>query len=128
MSLLSLIAFVHIILAVFLIIFVLLQDSKGGAAGIFGGGSSRSVFGSTGGVTFLSKATTAVAILFSVTCLSLAYMTSTAYKHGGSVFDAGAPVVTPPASTPAVGTTPEPATQPASQPATTAPSPETKKE
>jgi preprotein translocase subunit SecG len=96
MSLLGFVAVFHLFLAVLLIIFVLLQDAKGGAAGIFGGGSSRSVFGSTGGVTFLTKATTAIAIMFSVTCVSLAYMTSTAYKHGGSVFDAGAPLPTQP--------------------------------
>ena len=56
---------------------VLLQTGKGtdmGAA--FGGGSSQTLFGSTGASTFLSKATTAAAIIFMLTSLGLAYMSS----------------------------------------------------
>ena len=38
------------------------------------GGSTQTVFGSSGPAGFLSKLTTAVAILFMITCLSLCYM------------------------------------------------------
>ena len=40
----------------------------------FGGGSSQTLFGSTGASTFLSKATTMAAIVFMITSLTLAYM------------------------------------------------------
>ena len=40
----------------------------------FGGGSSQTLFGSSGASTFLSKATTAAAIVFMLTSLTLAYV------------------------------------------------------
>ncbi len=66
----------HIIVAVLLIIFVLLQDSKGGAMGMFGGGGSQSMFGGSGGGDFLVKVTRVIAIVFGVTCLALTYNTN----------------------------------------------------
>jgi preprotein translocase subunit SecG len=54
---------------------VLLQTGKGADMGAaFGGGSSQTLFGSTGASTFLSKATTVAAIVFMLTSLTLAYM------------------------------------------------------
>ena len=54
---------------------VLLQTGKGADMGAaFGGGSSQTLFGSTGASTFLSKATTAAAIVFMLTSLTLAYI------------------------------------------------------
>jgi len=54
---------------------VLLQTGKGADMGAaFGGGSSQTLFGSTGASTFLSKATTGAAIVFMLTSLVLAYM------------------------------------------------------
>lgn len=85
-------AIFHITLAVLLIVLVLLQDSKGGALGVFGAGSSSSVFGSSGGSDFLTKATKWLAILFSATCILLAYTTT---KKQESVLDK----ITPPAQT-----------------------------
>jgi len=56
---------------------VLLQTGKGADMGAaFGGGSSQTLFGSTGASTFLSKATTVAAIVFMLTSLVLAYMSS----------------------------------------------------
>ena len=49
----------------------------------FGGGSSQTLFGSTGASTFLSKATTVVAIVFMLTSLVLAYRASN--KTGDSI-------------------------------------------
>lgn len=58
-----------------LIMIVLLQTGKGADMGAaFGGGSSQTLFGSTGASTFLTKATTAAAIIFMLTSLWLAYM------------------------------------------------------
>ena len=65
----------HIIVCVALIMIVLLQTGKGADMGAaFGGGSSQTLFGSTGASTFLSKATTVAAIVFMLTSLTLAYM------------------------------------------------------
>ena len=65
----------HIIVCIALILIVLLQTGKGADMGAaFGGGSSQTLFGSTGASTFLSKATTAAAVVFMLTSLTLAYM------------------------------------------------------
>jgi preprotein translocase subunit SecG len=75
---------IHIIVSVALIMIVLLQTGKGADMGAaFGGGSSQTLFGSTGASTFLSKATTAAAIIFMVTSLGLAYLSS--HRTGASV-------------------------------------------
>jgi len=88
---LTFIAIAHIIIAIILVTLILLQDSKGGAMGVLGGGGgSNTIFGSTGAASFLVKATRGIAILFAITCFTLAYMTS---QKSGSVFD-GAPVTT----------------------------------
>ena len=66
---------VHTIVCIALILIVLLQTGKGADMGAaFGGGSSQTLFGSTGASTFLSKATTMAAIIFMITSLGLAYM------------------------------------------------------
>ena len=66
---------IHVVVCVALIMIVLLQTGKGADMGAaFGGGSSQTLFGSTGASTFLSKATTAAAIVFMLTSLILAYM------------------------------------------------------
>jgi preprotein translocase subunit SecG len=72
-----LLIFIHVIVCVALIMIVLLQTGKGADMGAaFGGGSSQSLFGSTGASTFLSKATTVAAVVFMITSLALAYMSS----------------------------------------------------
>src|SRR6185436_6933005 len=88
---------VHFIVALLLIVFVLIQDSKGGGAfGMGGGGGSNQLFSSTGAANFLVKATRVLAVMFAITCLSLAYRTKVT---GGSVTDEY--VAPPAASTPA---------------------------
>jgi preprotein translocase subunit SecG len=72
---------IHIIVCLFLIAVVLLQSGKGAEMGAAFGGSSQTLFGSRGAASFLSKMTTAAAIVFMLTSLSLAVMTS----RGGSV-------------------------------------------
>ncbi len=65
---------IHIIVSILLIIVVLLQPGKSGDLGsIFGGGTSESIFGSSGAVPFLVKVTRGLAILFMLTSLSLGY-------------------------------------------------------
>lgn len=66
---------IHVVVCIALIMIVLLQTGKGADMGAaFGGGSSQTLFGSSGASTFLSKATTAAAVVFMLTSLILAYM------------------------------------------------------
>jgi preprotein translocase subunit SecG len=78
----------HIVVCLFLIIIVLLQHGKGADAGAAfgGGGSSQSLFGSEGPIPLLNKITTLSAIVFMVTSVSLAYVSST--SSTGSMMDA----------------------------------------
>jgi preprotein translocase subunit SecG len=71
----TLLLIVHVIVSLFLIFIILVQSSKGeGLADVFGGGSSQTtIFGTRTG-SFLTKATTASAIIFMITCLALAFM------------------------------------------------------
>ena len=77
---------VHVVVSVFLIFVILLQPGKGDAMAAFagGGGSSNTVFGGRGSVTFLSKVTTVCAIIFMVTSLTLAWRSS----HSDSILRA----------------------------------------
>ncbi|MBI5844074.1 MAG: preprotein translocase subunit SecG [Deltaproteobacteria bacterium] len=75
---------IHVIVCFALIMIVLLQTGKGADIGAaFGGGSSQTLFGSSGAGNLLTKATTIAAIVFMCTSLALAYMSS--QKHQGSV-------------------------------------------
>jgi len=108
---------IHIIVCIALIMIVLLQTGKGSDMGAaFGGGSSQTLFGSTGASTFLSKATTGAAIVFMVTSLGLAWISG--HRTGGEsvVTDTPAPIESSaqpaPAPLPATGGSD---TQPAQQ-------------
>ncbi len=104
---------VHILVCLGLIVVVLLQTGKGtdmGAA--FGGGSSATVFGSSGAGNFLTRMTTGMAVVFMLTCLTLGYFAEQGPVT--SVFD----TVTPQAETGAApAPTPEGAGEPAQPPA-----------
>jgi preprotein translocase subunit SecG len=64
----------HVVACLALIFIVLLQRGRGAEMGASFGGSSQTLFGSTGGTTFLGKLTTLAAVGFMLTCLSLAYL------------------------------------------------------
>jgi len=73
----NLILGIHVLVCIVLIIVVLMQSSKGGGlAGAFGGGGNQTVFGGHETATFLSKATTYLAIGFMVLSLALAFLAS----------------------------------------------------
>jgi preprotein translocase subunit SecG len=72
----TLLTIVHIFVCLFLGIIVLLQHGKGADIGATFGGGSQTVFGSRGAATFLSKLTVACAVVFMLTSLSLAYLSS----------------------------------------------------
>jgi preprotein translocase subunit SecG len=98
-----LLTIVHVIVCLFLILVVLLQQGKSADwSGTFGGGSSQTSFGQRGTATLLSKATTAAAIIFMVTSLALTIW-STGVGSRSVVPATATPTapVTPPAETPA---------------------------
>ena len=67
----------HVVGALILIVVILLQSGKGAAMGSgLGGGSSQTMFGSSGAGNFLTKLTTGVAILFMITSLTLSMLSS----------------------------------------------------
>ena len=61
----------HVCVCVALILIVLLQKGKGAGMGAAFGGSSQTVFGSSGATSLLHRVTTAVAVVFMLTSLGL---------------------------------------------------------
>src|SRR5438067_3102238 len=119
----TLMAVFHVIVCVFLILVVLLQQGKGADwAGAFGGGGSQTTFGARGAGTILSRATTAAAVLFMITSLVLTILISR--PGGSSVVREGAKApagaTTPAQPTPQQQTTPATPAAPATPPATPA--------
>ena len=81
----------HVIICVALVLVVLMQSSKGeGLAGSAfgggggGGGMAGAVFGGRGAASFLSNATSVLAVVFMLNCIALAYM-SAGTKIGAGV-------------------------------------------
>src|SRR5213593_924331 len=65
----------HVIVSLFLILVVLVQQGKGAdLAGAFGGGGSQTAFGARGATTLLHKLTTGFFVAFVVTSLTLAIL------------------------------------------------------
>ncbi len=118
---LILLKIVHVLVCFFLVGVVLLQSGKGAEMGAsFGSGGSQSVFGAGGGTTFLSKMTTAAAVLFMVTSLWLAYIAGTpsassimSDKSAPTAAKMPAPVQAPQSAAPAAPVQGKPAVAPA---------------
>lgn len=67
---------IHVIVSMVLIAVILLQAGRGGGLSeTFGGSSTQTILGTKTSV-FLKRATAASAVLYIVTCLSLAVLTS----------------------------------------------------
>jgi preprotein translocase subunit SecG len=109
-----LLTILHVLVCFFLVIVVLLQSGKAAdLAGAFGGMGSQTAFGPRGSATVLSKATTVAAVLFMVTSISLAIMSTRSGGGAKTVLDsarpaprsaaegAAAPAQQPPAPAPA---------------------------
>jgi len=89
---------VHVIAALSIIGFVLLQHGKGADMGAaFGSGASGSLFGATGSANFLSRVTAVLAVVFFLTSLALSYIATSSPRISGSVMDS-TPVQTVPAA------------------------------
>lgn len=65
---------IHVIVCLFLILVVLLQQGKGADLSVFGGGSTQTAFGARGAATVLHKLTVICFVVFIVTTMSIAIM------------------------------------------------------
>jgi preprotein translocase subunit SecG len=111
----------HVVVAVALIGFVLLQHGKGADMGAaFGSGSSGSLFGAVGSANFLSRTTAILATIFFLSSLGLTYLASNRLAVGpGDIMKQGVMPTAP--SAPATQKAAEPATKAAEVPVGTAP-------
>ena len=101
--LLNLLLVIQVLSALAMIGLILVQHGKGADMGAaFGAGSSGSLFGASGSANFLSRSTAALATVFFVATLALAYMSNIRPASSGSVLE-GAPVTAPASSAPATG-------------------------
>ena len=81
----TVVTIVHVIVSIGLILVVLLQTGKGADMGAVFGGSSSTIFGSSGAGNFLTRLTTAMAIVFMITSLTLGYFSGR--RSSTSLFD-----------------------------------------
>jgi preprotein translocase subunit SecG len=73
----TLLTILHVIVCLFLMLTVLLQEGNGGGmGGAFGGGNAATVFGGSGASTFLRNLTAVGAAIFMATSMVLAYIAS----------------------------------------------------
>jgi preprotein translocase subunit SecG len=113
---LTLVTVIHIIVSLGLILVVLLQTGKGAEMGAVFGGSSSTIFGSSGAGNFLTRLTTGMAVVFMLTSLTLGYFSGK--KPSSSIFESQGAEVQPAGrqSTPTgdeqTGSTPVPIPQP----------------
>jgi len=113
----------HVLLCLFLILVVLLQQGKGADLSVFGGGSTMTAFGARSATTLLHRLTVGAFVGFVLTTISIAYLQ--AHGSGSSLMrgaDKAVPVSAPaqtPAAAPAAATPVEQpaAGQPAAEPA-----------
>jgi preprotein translocase subunit SecG len=82
---------VHVITCVLLVLVVLIQSGKGAEISTSLGGSSQTVFGSSGGANFFTRFTSGAAAVFMLTSIGLTLMGGQSRK---SVFEA-IPVTAP---------------------------------
>lgn len=82
------ITIIHVIVSIGLILVVLLQTGKADMGAVFGG-SSSTIFGSSGAGNFLTKLTTGMAIVFMITSLTLGYFAG--HKPSVTIFDSRTP-------------------------------------
>ena len=128
---------IHVLSCFFLIVVVLLQTGKGADMGAVFGGGSQTLFGSGGAGNFLTRLTTATAVVFMLTSLILTYGQTPSTRSrllqrlpppssepaipeappapGAPAADAGAPDEAPLAAAPETGGQTEPAAPPAGQ-------------
>ena len=94
--------FIHVVISLFLIMVVLLQQGKGADLSVFGGGSTQAAFGARGAATLLHKLTVACFVLFIITTMTIGILQRSG--SGSSVMtdvEAAAPAAAPVEEAPA---------------------------
>jgi preprotein translocase subunit SecG len=112
--------FIHVIVCLFLVLVVLVQQGKGADLSVFGGGATMTAFGARGATTILHKMTVAAFVIFILTTLGIALVE---HRNSGSSVMSGAPAAAAPI--PVAPAPAAPATTPAEPAATPAPAPAT---
>jgi len=111
---------IHFIACFLLIVSILLQSGKGGAAGVFSGTSSDAVFSASSGSSFIKKFTLTLALVVALTSIML----TVSHNRSGfsSVVDkyAAQPVPGQQPAAPAAATAAQPATDGKTAPAANA--------
>ncbi len=103
----TLLLVLHILICLALIGIVLIQGGKGAEVGAaFGAGGSNTIFGASGGQSFLSKMTTGVAVIFMLTSLALAIFWS--QPGATSIMPEHVSPISAPAAMPVLDTPPAP--------------------
>ena len=91
----TLVVVLHIVVSLALILIILLQTGKGADIGaVFGGGSSQTLFGSSGPTSFLSKMTAAAAVVFMLKSLFIEYFSGS--RPASRIMKGGTPAQTMP--------------------------------
>jgi preprotein translocase subunit SecG len=107
---------VHVLVCIFLILVVLLQQGKGADLSVFGGGSTQTAFGARSATTLLHKLTVASFVIFIVTTVSIALAKGTVstVMSGATAKKAAATKTVPakPAPVPAAPAAPAPSSTP----------------
>lgn len=124
--------FIHVLVCVFLILVVLLQQGKGADLSVFGGGSTQAAFGARGATTLLHKLTVASFVIFILTTLTITILESggrsssvmsDVMEEQGRQQTAPEPVQPAPGAPAAPAASPAPANPVSPAPATPAPAP-----
>lgn len=92
----TVLAVLHILVCVFLILLIMIQDPKGGSNSLFGAGGSNTLLGTSGGADFMTKITRYTAIIFVGLCVALTIAT----KPSGSGVFSKSPLPEAPAAAP----------------------------
>ena len=110
----------HIIICLFLILVVLLQQGKGADLSVFGGGTTMAAFGARSATNLLHRMTVGAFVAFMLTTLGIAYLKGNV--EGSSVMKSATPSATPaPVSAPATPAAPQAAPLAEPAPAATPP-------
>ncbi len=102
---LILLTILHILVCIFLILVVLLQQGKGADLSVFGGGGTQAAFGARGATTLLHKLTVGSFIAFVVLTMAIGLMTT--YRSADDVLE-GLPSEAPAPLVPEAPATTEP--------------------
>jgi preprotein translocase subunit SecG len=118
---------IHVLVCVFLILVVLLQQGKGADLSVFGGGSTQTAFGARSATTLLHKLTVASFVIFILTTVSIGVFqgkgSSSVVSGVGKVKGKATPTLPAAPGTPAPATAPVPVTTKPAPAAPAAPAP-----